>query len=216
MSFKDHFSSHAAGYAAYRPTYPPELVTFLADTSPATSIAIDCGCGTGQLSIPLAGRFDRVVALDASAAQIASAPAHPRVEYRVAGADAIGEPDGSADLVTVAQAAHWFDLDRFYMEARRVLRRGGILALITPTWRMTGGPPGLPPGAAGIRQLFASFGRIQQHWDIAEAVAEGDAVVVRGTCTVEQDHFLGIYARGRQQVFTATFTHHIVDQQDRR
>src|SRR6187401_2219200 len=131
MSFKDHFSSHAAGYAAYRPTYPPELVTFLADTSPATSIAIDCGCGTGQLSIPLAGRFDRVVALDASAAQIASAPAHPRVEYRVAGAEATGEPRGSADLVTVAQAAHWFDLDRFYTEARRVLRRGGILALIS-------------------------------------------------------------------------------------
>jgi hypothetical protein len=87
----------------------------------------------------------------------------------------------------------------------------GILGLITPTWTMTGGPPGLPPGAAGIRQLFASFGRIQQHWDIAEAVAEGDAVVVRGTCTVEQDHFLGIYARGRHQVFTATFTHHVVD-----
>ena len=131
MSFKDHFSSHAAGYAAYRPTYPPELVTFLADVAPATSLVIDCGCGTGQLSIPLAERFDRVVALDASAAQIASAPAHPRVEYRVAGADATGEPDGSADLVTVAQAAHWFDLDRFYAEVRRVSRRGSILALIT-------------------------------------------------------------------------------------
>ena len=87
----------------------------------------------------------------------------------------------------------------------------GILALITPTWRMTGGPPGLPPGEAGIRTLFASFGRIVQHWDIADVVAEGDAVVVRGTCTVEQDHFLGIYARGRQQVFTATFTHHVAD-----
>jgi len=87
----------------------------------------------------------------------------------------------------------------------------GILGLITPTWRMTGGPPGLPPGEAGIRTLFASFGRIQQHWDVTEMIAEGDAVVVRGTCTVEQDHFLGIDARGRQQVFTATFTHHVVD-----
>jgi hypothetical protein len=87
----------------------------------------------------------------------------------------------------------------------------GILGLITPTWTMTGGPPGLPPGEAGIRQLFGSFGRIKQHWDIAEMVAEDDAVVVRGTCTVEQDQFLGIYARGRRQVFTATFTHHVAD-----
>jgi SnoaL-like domain len=86
----------------------------------------------------------------------------------------------------------------------------GILALIAPTWTMSGGPPGLPPGEPGIRTLFASFGRIQQHWDISEMVAEGDAVVVRGTCTVEQDSILGIDARGRQQVFTATFTHHLV------
>jgi len=86
-----------------------------------------------------------------------------------------------------------------------------ILGLITPTWTMSGGPPGLPPGESGIRTLFASFGRIQQHWDVTETVAEGDTVVIRGTCTVAQDQFLGIDARGRQQVFTATFTHHLVD-----
>ena len=131
MSFKDHFSTHAAGYAAYRPTYPSALIEFLAATSPATSLAIDCGCGTGQLSVPLAARFERVVATDASAAQIQSATPHPRVEYRVAPAESTGERDRSADLLTVAQAAHWLDLDRFYDEARRVLRPGGVLALIT-------------------------------------------------------------------------------------
>jgi SAM-dependent methyltransferase len=131
MSFKDHFSTHAAGYAAYRPTYPSALIEFLAGTSPATALAIDCGCGTGQLSVPLAARFERVVATDASAAQIQSATPHPRVEYRVAPAESTGERDRSADLLTVAQAAHWLDLDRFYNEARRVLRPGGVLALIT-------------------------------------------------------------------------------------
>ena len=129
--FKDHFSSHAAGYAAHRPTYPPALVDFLADTAPGRSLALDCGCGTGQLSVPLARRFDRVVATDASASQIANAEMHERVEYRTAPAEQSGLPDASADLITVAQAAHWLDLDRFYTEARRVAKKEGILALIT-------------------------------------------------------------------------------------
>ena len=87
----------------------------------------------------------------------------------------------------------------------------GMLTLITPGWTMTGGPPGLPPGERGIRTLFATFGRIEQHWDIDDVVAEGGTVVVRATCTVEQDEFLGIPAAGKRQVFTATFTHYLVD-----
>jgi SAM-dependent methyltransferase len=130
-SFKDHFFSHSSGYAAYRPTYPPELVTYLAGLAPRTERAIDCGCGTGQLSVPLASPFTQVVAVDASAAQIAAAQRHERVVYRVAPADRTGEPAGGADLLTVAQAAHWFVLDRFYEEARRVLRPRGVVALIT-------------------------------------------------------------------------------------
>ena len=130
-SFKDHFSSHSSGYAAYRPTYPPELVTFLAGIAPRSEQAIDCGCGTGQLSVLLASRFTRVVAVDASAAQIAAAQPHERVVYRVAPADSTGEPDGRADLLTVGQAAHWFALDDFYEEVRRVLRSRGVVALIT-------------------------------------------------------------------------------------
>jgi SAM-dependent methyltransferase len=130
-SFKDHFSSHSSGYAAYRPTYPPELVTFLAGIAPRTERVIDCGCGNGQLSVLLASRFRQVVAVDASAAQIAAAQPHERVVYRVAPADRTGEADGSADLLTVAQAAHWFALDPFYEEVRRVLRPRGVVALIT-------------------------------------------------------------------------------------
>ena len=130
-NFKDHFSSNAAGYAAYRPTYPMELVNELAQISPSRALALDCGCGTGQLSVLLAERFDQVVATDASAAQIEKAEAHRRVKYRAALAEDSGLPDASVDLVTVAQAAHWLDLDKFYAEVRRVARPNAVIALIT-------------------------------------------------------------------------------------
>ena len=131
QTFKDHFSSHAAGYAAYRPTYPMAVVNYLATLAPQTEFALDCGCGTGQLSVLLAEQFARVVATDASAQQIANAHPHERVEYRTAPAEQSGLAGATADLITVAQAAHWFDLDAFYNEVRRVAKRDAVLALIT-------------------------------------------------------------------------------------
>lgn len=129
--FKDHFSTHAAAYAAHRPRYPEALAAYLASVAPATGLALDCGCGTGQLSTLLAGRFGRVVATDPSGRQIAAAEPHAKVAYRVAPAERSGLPDGSVDLVAAAQAAHWFDLPAFYDEARRVGRPGAALALVT-------------------------------------------------------------------------------------
>jgi SAM-dependent methyltransferase len=129
--FKDHFSQSAGSYARNRPTYPPELARVLAEASPARGLALDCGCGNGQLSVLLADHFDRVIATDASAEQIANASPHDGIEFRVAPAEASGLPGGSADLITAAQAAHWFDLDAFYVEARRIARPGALLALIT-------------------------------------------------------------------------------------
>jgi SAM-dependent methyltransferase len=130
-NFKDHFSSGSASYASYRPTYPMQLVDELARISPGRGLALDCGCGTGQLSVLLAERFGRVVATDASAEQIENARPHERVTYRTALAEASGLPDTSADLITVAQAAHWLDLNRFYAEVRRVARPNAAIALIT-------------------------------------------------------------------------------------
>ena len=131
ITFKDHFSAGSDAYAAYRPTYPVELVDYLAEIAPATRLALDCGCGTGQLSVLLAQAFERVIATDASAQQIENAKAHPRVAYRVAPAERSELPDGCADLIVAAQAAHWFDLPAFYTEARRVGRPGAIVALVT-------------------------------------------------------------------------------------
>jgi len=79
----------------------------------------------------LAERFESVIATDASAAQIDRAEPHKRVQYRTALAEESGLDDCTADLITVAQAAHWFDLEKFYSEARRVARPNAVLTLIS-------------------------------------------------------------------------------------
>lgn len=129
LPFKDHFSGVAGQYAQFRPRYPRSLFEYLAGQCARTERAWDCACGSGQASLALAEHFSCVVATDASAAQVAAAATHPRVLYRVAPAEASGLEPASVDLVTVAQALHWLDLDAFYREVRRVLRPEGVLAV---------------------------------------------------------------------------------------
>ena len=128
-TFADHFSRVAGAYASYRPQYPPSLFSYLAGLAPGRALAWDCAAGSGQATMSLVPHFDQIVATDASAAQIAAAPAHPKVTYRAALAENSGIPDVSVDLVTVAQAAHWLDLPRFNEEVRRVLVPNGIIAI---------------------------------------------------------------------------------------
>jgi ubiquinone/menaquinone biosynthesis C-methylase UbiE len=130
-TFADHFSAVAANYADFRPTYPPALFSWLATLTPAHDLAWDCAAGSGQASVDLARHFARVLATDASAQQIATTQPHPQIEYRIAPAEASGLSDASVDLLTVAQALHWFDLHRFYAEALRVLKPAGVLAAWT-------------------------------------------------------------------------------------
>jgi SAM-dependent methyltransferase len=129
--FKDHFSVAAHEYDRFRPGYPTALIDFLAAAAPGRELAWDCATGTGQAAVALATQFSRVIATDASAAQIDHAAHHPRVAYAVAPADASGLADGCADLVTVAQALHWLDLERFYAEVHRVARPGAVFAAWT-------------------------------------------------------------------------------------
>jgi ubiquinone/menaquinone biosynthesis C-methylase UbiE len=128
MDFEDNFSKQAATYAQHRPRYPEALFSWLASIAPGNELAWDCATGNGQAAHCLAACFDRVIATDASAEQIANAEPHPRIEYRVATAESSGIEAGSADLITVATALHWFDIEAFYQEARRVLRPGGVVA----------------------------------------------------------------------------------------
>jgi SAM-dependent methyltransferase len=127
--FKDHFSGHAGDYARHRPDYPQALFDWLASIAASTGTAWDVACGNGQAAIGLAGQFRRVVASDASAEQVRRAVAHPRVDYFVARAEASGLAARSINLITVAQAAHWFDMAGFAREVRRVARPGGVIAV---------------------------------------------------------------------------------------
>lgn len=129
MTFKDHFSGHATGYALARPGYPSDLFEWLATQCHGHGLAWDCATGNGQAAVALSRYFDKVIATDASAEQIKSAKRAANVEYHVAGAESSGIDRESVDMVTVAQALHWFDLDAFYLEAKRVLKPDGVIAI---------------------------------------------------------------------------------------
>jgi SAM-dependent methyltransferase len=128
-TFKDLFSATASDYARFRPHYPATLFAWLAEQAPARGVAVDMGAGNGQAAVALAAHFQRVIAVEPSAAQLASAPADPRIEYRRGAAEATGLADASADLLVVAQAFHWFAQEPFFAEVQRVVRPGGLLAV---------------------------------------------------------------------------------------
>lgn len=127
-NFKDRFSNHASEYRLYRPLYPDALFNYLASLTAMQETAWDCATGNGQSAVCLAKRFKQVYATDASNEQIAHAIQRPNIHYAVSRADATCLSDHSIDLVTVAQAIHWFDNEPFYREVHRVLKKGGVIA----------------------------------------------------------------------------------------
>ncbi|MBB5577537.1 MULTISPECIES: class I SAM-dependent methyltransferase [Rhizobium] len=128
---KNWFDKGGSAYALFRPEYPAGLSTFLAQTVGGRGCAVDVGCGNGQLTRQLADQFKRVIGIDPSEDQIANAHRHANVAYLCAPAEQLPLPNGSASLITAAQAAHWFDRPRFYEEARRVADDGAVIALIS-------------------------------------------------------------------------------------
>jgi SAM-dependent methyltransferase len=129
LNFKDNFSAQAADYAKFRPRYPDSLFEYLASLTSQRQLAWDCGTGNGQCAISLAKRFDKVIASDASQKQLNNAEPHPRVEYQCAAAEQAGLDADSVDLLTVAQALHWFRIEDFWKEAQRIVRPDGVIAV---------------------------------------------------------------------------------------
>jgi SAM-dependent methyltransferase len=125
------FEQGGEAYARFRPRYPEELAACLAARSPARRLAVDVGCGTGQLTTVLASHFGDVLGVDSSEDQLAHAALHERVRYAWASSSSLPVGSGTVDLVTVAQAAHWFDLPAFYAEVRRIAAPGALVALVT-------------------------------------------------------------------------------------
>ena len=119
----------APRYKQYRPRYPEALFRYLASLTPQHETAWDCATGSGgQAARGLTAHFNRVIATDAVNEQVAIADPYPGVEFRCAPAEESGLDAASVNLVTVAQALHWFDLDRFYAEVQRVVVPGGVIA----------------------------------------------------------------------------------------
>lgn len=137
MAFADHFSEKSDAYARSRPTYPDALYAFIAEASPGADRVWDCATGNGQAALGLARHFSVVEATDASAEQIRNAEASSNVRYSVQAAEQTDFNSGFFDAVCVAQALHWFDLERFYAEVRRVLKPGGIVAAWGYDWMRT-------------------------------------------------------------------------------
>ena len=131
MKFPDHFSGVASGYAAFRPQYPAALFEWLASVCQRHEVAWDCACGSGQASRPLASHFDLVVGTDASPTQVVAAEGSENTRFVVAASERTPLADGAFDLVTVAQALHWFVGEGFFAEVRRVVRPGGVFAAWT-------------------------------------------------------------------------------------
>jgi ubiquinone/menaquinone biosynthesis C-methylase UbiE len=129
MNFKDYFSKQASAYTKYRPHYPEALFEYLATLVFSHQRAWDCATGSGQAALGLTPYFEEIIATDASEKQIANVFEHKKITYRIAPAEKTGIESHSVDLIVVAQALHWFELDRFYTEARRVLQEGGVLAV---------------------------------------------------------------------------------------
>ncbi len=126
-----HFQTAGADYAKYRPTYPEELAEFLAKQCRQHNLALDVGCGNGQFSKLVAEHFKAVLATDVSASQIENVIPASNIQFAVEPAEECSAKDRSVDLIVAAQAAHWFDLESFYREVRRIAVPGAMIALIS-------------------------------------------------------------------------------------
>lgn len=134
MDHRQLFNQGSALYASVRPSYPDGLYEYLASCCHQHQAAWDSACGNGQAALGLAGYFDAVYATDISKQQIANAIQHPKVIYSVQPSEHTYFYDHQFDIVCIAQALHWFDLEQFWPEVQRVLKPEGLFAAWGYSW----------------------------------------------------------------------------------
>ncbi|MBL8003926.1 MAG: class I SAM-dependent methyltransferase [Candidatus Kapabacteria bacterium] len=124
------FSLESDQYALYRPTYPNELIELIVSLSPNLFSAWDVACGNGQLTFELSNYFEQVIGTDVSQEQLDNAQKNDNIHYKVESSSLSSLGNSSIDLITVAQAIHWFEFDTFYSEVKRVAKPNAIIAII--------------------------------------------------------------------------------------
>ena len=127
---KDNFSTQAKAYAQYRPYYPPEMIAYIASLVSNNDAALDVATGNGQVAAQLANYFKEVYGTDISEKQLQNATPALNITYKVERAEVTHFGESQFDLITVAQAIHWFDFDAFYKEVYRILKPDGVFAVL--------------------------------------------------------------------------------------
>lgn len=155
---KDNFSRQSEAYARFRPRYPRALFDFISIHTPSKNYAWDAGTGNGQSAVELAVIFDQVIATDISKKQLAQAPLLSNIDFRLEPSEQTTIPSGVVNLVTVSQALHWFDLQKFYAEVKRVAAPGAMIAVWTYSLLT------IEPGLDDKIRAF-NFDTLRGYWD---------------------------------------------------
>lgn len=169
--FTDNFSKQSETYQKFRPSYPNQLFAYLSSLTTEHDLAWDCGTGNGQSAAGLARFYEVVYASDPSKAQIENAAQNPKIRYKVEMAEKSSLEDKSVDILTVAQAIHWFDFDKFYAEAKRVLKQNGVIAVWTYT---------LPSISSEIDSLIRHFhdNIVGEFWQAENKLVENEYTTI--------------------------------------
>jgi len=164
-SFNDSFSKQSDIYSKYRPSYPTELFSFLSSLTENHALAWDCGTGNGQAAIGLSAFYEKVLATDPSENQIRNAPKSPKVSYFIEPAENSSIRTNTVDIVTIANALHWFNFDLFYKEVNRVVKSNGVIA----AWSY-----GLPIISPEIDSIVKQFhdGTLGTYWQAPNRLVE--------------------------------------------
>jgi len=127
---KDNFSTQAMQYSQYRPYYPSEMIAYIVSFVNSKEVALDVATGNGQVAVELAKYFTTVYCTDISEKQLQNADKGGNIIYKLESAEHTSFGESQFDLITVAQAIHWFDFDAFYKEVYRILKPDGVLAVL--------------------------------------------------------------------------------------